>query len=224
MSYFTKDFINFFSELENNNNREWFNVNKNRYEKSVKKPFQDFIQDMIFRMYEDDETIMITPKEAVFRIYRDIRFSKDKTPYKTYASAVISPGGRKDYTNPGIYLEFSSKYLRFYSGIYGMSKEQLQSVRNLIAMELDDFNSLINDKSFKRNFGEVRGEKNKRLPAEFKEIIKQQPLIANKQFYYYKELDPKNILRKDLPNKLMKLYFTAKPVNMFLKKALDKVK
>lgn len=221
MPYFTQDFIDFFGELENNNNRDWFKENKKRYEKSVKEPFNDFVQDMIFRVHEVDETIMITPKEAVFRIYRDIRFSKDKTPYKTYASAVISPGGRKDYTNPGIYLELSAKYIRFYSGIYGMSKEQIRSVRNLIALDLDEFKKLITEKTFKRNFGEVRGEKNKRLPVEFREIVKLQPLIANKQFYYYKEMDPKNILRKNLPNKLMKLYFAAKPVNEFLKYALD---
>ncbi|GBD90223.1 hypothetical protein BMS3Abin04_00940 [bacterium BMS3Abin04] len=220
MSYFSQDFIEFFSELEKNNNRDWFNSNKKRYEKSVKEPFNDFIQDMIFRVYEDDDTIMISPKEAVFRIYRDLRFSKDKTPYKTYASAVISPGGRKDYTNPGIYLEFGAQYIRFYSGIYEMSKEQIQNVRNLIASDLDEFNILINDKSFKRNFGEIRGEKNKRLPTEFREVVKLQPLIANKQFYYYKEMEPKNILNKDLPDKLMKLYSVVKPLNEFLKYAL----
>lgn len=101
-----------------------------------------------------------------------------------------------------------------------MSKEQLQGVRKLIASDLDEFNVLINDKFFKRNFGEIRGEKNKRLPTEFREVVKQQPLIANKQFYYYKEMKPKNILKNDLPDKLMKLYFAAKPVNEFLKYAL----
>jgi len=220
MSYFSNDFLVFFNELENNNNRDWFNKNKKRYEKSVKEPFHDFIQDMIFRIHENDETIMITPKEAIFRIYRDIRFSKDKTPYKTYTSAVISPGGRKDYTNPGIYLEFSANYLRFYGGIYGMTKDQLQGVRNLIASNLDEFNSLINDKLFKRTFGEILGEKNKRLPTEFKEVVKQQPLIANKQFYYYKEMDPKNLLRKDLSERLMKYYFVAQPLSKFLKEGL----
>jgi len=150
MSYFTQDFLDFFGELSKNNNREWFTENKKRYELSVKKPFEDFVQDMIYRIHEDDETLMVTPKESIFRIYRDIRFSKDKTPYKTHVSAVIGNGGRKNTTDPGVYLELSSNHLRFYSGIYQLSKDQLENTRTFLSSNLDDFNSLLKDKSFKK--------------------------------------------------------------------------
>ena len=220
MSFFTQDFIDFFLELENNNNRDWFQENKKRYEQSVKVPFENFIQDMIYRIKEDDENLIVTPKEAIFRIYRDIRFSKDKTPYKNHVSAVIGNGGRKNTTDPGIYLELSGNYLRFYSGIYEVSKEQLESVRNYISKNLDEFDKLLKEKNFKKTFGSIHGAKNKRLPKEFNEVLEKQPLIANKQFYYFNELDSQKLLSKTLGNSLMKYYYAAKPMNTFLKKAL----
>lgn len=220
MSYFTKDFIVFFKELSSNNNREWFAENKARYEKSVKIPFERFIQDMIFKIQEDDENLMITPKEAIFRIYRDIRFSKDKTPYKTHASAVIVNGGRKNYTTPGIYLELNSSVLRFYGGIYQLSKDQLQKARSYIASNLNEFKELQKERKFKKYFGNILGEKNKRIPKEFANVESIEPLIANKQFYYFTELNINKILNSSLTNDLMKLYFAAKPMNSFLRQAL----
>jgi uncharacterized protein (TIGR02453 family) len=220
MSYFNKDFIAFFSELKDNNNRDWFMENKERYENSVKKPFEIFIQDMIYRIHEDDETLMVTPKECIFRIYRDIRFSKDKTPYKTHASAVVGNGGRKNYTDPGVYLELSADHLRFYSGIYQLSKEQLKNVRDYISTNLEEFEGLLKDKNFKRYFSTIRGEQNKRLPKEYQESFEIQPLIANKQFYYFAELPPERILNKNLSLNLMKFYHAAKPMNSFFRKAL----
>jgi uncharacterized protein (TIGR02453 family) len=220
MHYFTQDFLDFFKELSSNNNRDWFQENKKRYETSIKKPFENFIQDMIYKIHEDDEDLMITPKEAIFRIYRDIRFSKDKTPYKTHASAVIGKGGRKNYTDPGVYLELSSDHLRFYSGIYQLSKDQLENVRSYISNNLNEFNSLLKDKNFKKYYKTIRGEQNKRIPKEYNDIFEKQPLIANKQFYYFTELDPAKILSKNLTDNLMKFYYAAKPMNSFLKKAL----
>ncbi len=199
MGHFSQDFLNFFTELEENNNREWFLENKKRYEDSVKKPFEYFVQDMIYRIHEDDENMICTTKEAIFRIYRDVRFSNDKTPYKTHVSAVIGNGGRKNYTDPGTYLELSAKHIRFYSGIYQLSKDQLEKVRIFLSSNLDEFNRLLNDKNFKKHFGTIRGEQNKRISKEFADALDKQPLIANKQFYFFSELESNKILAKNLP-------------------------
>jgi len=220
MIFFKKDFIDFFLELEKNNNREWFTANKSRYENSVKIPFEQFIQHMIYKIQEVDENLMISPNEAIFRIHRDIRFSKDKIPYKTHASAIISNEGKKNISKLGIYLEFRSDGMSFYSGIYQMSKEQIQSVRSYIAANMKEFDSLLKQKDFKKYFGTIHGEQNKILPAEFKEIAKTQPLIANKQFYYFIKLPQSKILSKTLSDELMKFYFAAQPMNKFLLNAL----
>ena len=89
MAWFEKEFIAFFLELEVNNHKEWFHENKKRYEQYVKEPFYNFVAEMIKRINKDDPSIAIEPKEAIFRINRDIRFSKDKQPYKNYYHALV---------------------------------------------------------------------------------------------------------------------------------------
>jgi len=181
MSYFTKDFTAFLKDLTKNNNREWFHANKKRYEKFVKEPFQAFVAEMIARASRVDKGINIQPKDAIFRINRDTRFSKDKTPYKTSLGAVIAPGGRKDHTTPGLYIELNAHYIRVYSGCYMLDKYQLEDVRYHIANNLSQFDKLIKDKAFVKTFGTIQGEQNKRLPKELQEPAEQQPLIYNKQ-------------------------------------------
>ncbi|KAB2842673.1 MAG: TIGR02453 family protein, partial [Melioribacteraceae bacterium] len=82
MSHFSKELIKFLKDLSKNNNREWFTENKKRYENFVKEPFFNFIDELITRMNMDDPSIAIEPKDAIFRIHRDVRFSNDKSPYK----------------------------------------------------------------------------------------------------------------------------------------------
>lgn len=221
MKYFTQDFIDFFSELERNNNREWFSINKERYELFVKIPFFDFIQDLSLNINQYDEEILISPNEAIFRIYRDVRFSKDKSPYKTHASAVISKGGRKDLSSPGLYIELNHKGIEIYGGLYQLNKEQILRIRNYIAKNLDDFNNLLKDKDFKKYFGKIIGEKSKRLSPEFSKIEKVQPLIANKSFYYHSSLSSKKILSNNITEEVMKFYLAGRPLNDFLRDGLN---
>jgi uncharacterized protein (TIGR02453 family) len=221
MSHFNEDFLKFFKQLEKNNNREWFEKNKPRYFENVKQPFEDFIQEMLHKMHEDDESINITPREAIFRIYRDVRFSKEKKPYKTCVSAVLSAGGRKDFTIPGYYLELRWDEVRFYGGAHFLEKNQLQNLREHIAANLDKFDSLMKDKNFKKYFGKILGEQNKRIPKEFKEVAEIQPLIANKQFYFFTKLDSSKILAKNFADVLMKYYHAGKPMNKFLQEGMN---
>lgn len=217
MSYFTSDFIAFFKELAANNNKAWFDANRQRYEKSVKQPFQEFVDEMIIRIRADDPSVDITSKDAIMRINRDIRFSKDKTPYKTHVAAIISPGGKKDKSVPGNYIHLDAEHIRIYGGAHFLEKEQLQRVRTAIAENLDTFSKLINEPEFKRKFATLRGEQHKRLPEEFRAAAEKQPLIANKQFYYFAKLDAKHILDSNLTDTLMEYYFAGKHVNQFFK-------
>ena len=221
MAYFSKDFINFFAELKKNNNREWFLQNKERYIYSVKIPFELFVQEIIHRIQEEDDTIQITAKEALFRIYRDVRFSKDKSPYKTFASAIISHKGRKDLYLPGFYFEFDDAEIRIYNGAYFLDKNQLYKARKSIQQNLSEFNSLISEKNFKSKFGLTLGDKNKIIPKEFQESYKIQPLIANKEFYYQAKLKSSNILSKNPVDKMLDYYLTARDINCFFIDAIN---
>ena len=221
MGYFSEDFLAFFRELDKNNNKIWFDRNRDRYEQAVKKPFKQLVEEMIVRIYGDNPDVLIGPGEAIFRINRDIRFSKDKTPYKTHMAAMISPGGRKAHRFPGFYFQIGKDGIRIYSGVHDIDKTSLEVIRRAIADNLHRFNKIISEKKFKTYFREIHGEKQKRLPPEFKESLKKQPLIANKEFYVWYDLDSKFITKNDLSEILMDVYFIAKPLLVFLTDALQ---
>ena len=127
MKFFNPDFIDFFKELAANNHKDWFDLNRKRYEQSVKKPFAAFTQYMIDVIAKENSDFNdLLAKDCIFRINRDIRFSNDKTPYKTMSSAVIATGGKKSTAINGIYFEFSAEHVRVYGGIYEINKEEIQ--------------------------------------------------------------------------------------------------
>jgi len=170
---------------------------------------------MIDKVQEVDPTVVIAPKDAIFRINRDIRFSKDKTPYKTNVSAAISAGGRKDHSRPGIYFEMGAENFGIYSGVYMPDKTQLQNIREGIVSYPKEFEKILKDKKFKKLWGEMQGEKNKRVPKEFKEDIITQPLVANKQFFVMTKFDADKILDPKLDKIIMDHYLAAKPMGDF---------
>jgi uncharacterized protein (TIGR02453 family) len=220
MAWFTSDFNKFFIELAPNNNKEWFDANRKRYEKSVKEPFEAFVAEAIEQVAKVDPKVTITPREAIFRINRDVRFSKDKAPYKSRMSAVVAAGGRKDHSSGGIYFEIGPENVAFYGGQYMPDKDQLQRIREHIAANLAQFKKLRSAKAFVDHFGEIQGERNKIVPKEFKEALAKEPLIANKQFYFMAELPPKNVTSPKLVELLMEHYKAMKPMNDFLAAAL----
>lgn len=221
MSHFTPEFLQFLRELPANNNRDWFQENKKRYEKSVKFPFEKFVTDLIEAFSNEGLAVgYLTAKECIFRINRDIRFSQDKSPYKIHVSALIAPGGRKSMNSFGAYVELSGEHVRLYSGAYQPSPELLVQIRQKIYDEPERLQELTSDKKFKQNFGEIRGEKNKRINKPFSEIIDKQPLISNKSFYYFKHYEPEIVLEKDFIQELIKDYKIIQPLNQYFEEAI----
>lgn len=220
MSHFENDFIEFFKELSHNNKKEWFHANKKRYEKLVKEPFKAFVDQMIFMIKTVEPELEMETKQAMFRINRDIRFSKDKSPYKTHVAANISKGGRMSPKHPGFYFQLSNQGVLIGGGAYQLEKEGLYNVRCRLAKEPEQIDKLLADRKFKKRFGKIQGEKNKRLPKEFQAANETQPLIANKQFFFMAELPPEAILDPQLPTILMDHYLTGKPLNDYLENAI----
>ncbi len=221
MAYFNEDFLAFFKELSKNNNKAWFDLNRKRYETSVKDPFKAFADEMIERLREIEPMLDVQAKDVIFRINRDIRFAKDKTPYKTHLGANIARGGRKGVNSPGYYYQFSFDKISLGAGAHHLNNDGIEKIRKEIADEEDKFIKLINDKKFIKSFGSIKGERNKRLPKEYKEIEQKIPYIANKEFFYMKKLDSSNILSDDLSDILMDYFNVAKDLNHFFRAALQ---
>jgi uncharacterized protein (TIGR02453 family) len=216
MKYFSPDFLQFFKDLAANNNKDWFDVNRKRYESVVKKPMEAFVADALKELYKSVE---VKPGECIFRINRDIRFSKDKTPYKLHTSAVISNTGKKVEEVGGIYVELGPEKLAFAGGAYQPDKDGLMDIRDAIVAKPKEWQKVSNNPDFKKYWGEIQGERNKVLAAEYKSIAAEVPSIANKQFYYWTELDSKLIISDQLMSTVMEHYHAATPVRQFLERA-----
>ncbi|MEE9362348.1 MAG: DUF2461 domain-containing protein [Cellulophaga sp.] len=220
MKYFTPDFVEFFKDLAKNNHKEWFHENKKRYETSVKNPFTLFLKDLITEIQKFDTELDIEPKDCILRINKDIRFSKDKTPYNLHYTAFVSKGGKKDKSIPGLFLRFSPEKVGIMAGCYGVSKEQLLKIRNTIQTDLTEFKTLYSDKKLIDKFGVIQGEEHKRIPKEFQAIYEKESLIAKKQFYLVAMREIEILKSNNLINEIMAYWHTAKPLNDYLTKAI----
>lgn len=216
MAFFSKDFVAFFKELSANNNKEWFDLNRKRYELEIKEPFKKFVQLLIDRMGKKyPEMIGLQSKDCIFRINRDVRFSKDKIPYKTSVSAVIGEGGKKSKNGRGFYFELTPDYVRIYGGIYEMEREDLMVLREDISYSLDKFKAAYSDPRFIHVYGEIKGEKNKILAKNLQIAAQKEPLLFNKQFYYFTEMTAETVLADNLDNLLFTAYEAQEPVESY---------
>ncbi len=220
MSYFNPSYLQFFMDLAANNNSVWFNEHRKTYEKEVKVPFTKFVELMINRIREHEPEINIKTGEAIMRINNDIRFSKDKTPYKLHMCANISRFGKKNLGYPGFFFQLSPENITLYGGVYMVESPVLLKIRQYIAGNLNAVREACSHPEFKSKFGAIQGEQNKRLAPEFQSLVTQEPLMANKQFYYGATLPPENILSPELPDMLMAYYHAGQPVNKFFQEAM----
>jgi uncharacterized protein (TIGR02453 family) len=223
MAFFTPDFLQFFIELAPNNHKDWFDLNRKRYEKSVKEPFKDFVEHMIKEIAKTDASFNdLEAKDCIFRINRDIRFSKDKTPYKMNVSAVVAPEGKKSKAVNGVYFEFGPEHVRVYGGVYEIDKDDLLTVREGIANDLKGFQEAYTNPRFKKVFGTILGEKNKVIPKELKEAAEKEPLIFNKQWYFYAQFDAETVLNPKLDQMLLDCFEAGKPVEHYFNKLIKR--
>ncbi len=220
MVYFTREYQKFFQQLIKNNSKAWFDSNRKRYEEHVKQPFAAFVDVMIGLIRAEDPEVAITAKDAVFRINRDIRFSKEKSPYKTHMAANVSKEGRKSKEWPGFYFQFSADRVTVGGGTYTTEPPALYKIRKTIIGDLPSFKKLVMAKTFTSKYGSLQGERNKILPPEFSQWVAKEPLVANKQFYFMSDLDTSVLLDKALPERLMSYYRAGSDINSFLKHAL----
>jgi uncharacterized protein (TIGR02453 family) len=223
MAHLTAEFTKYFKDLAKNNNRDWFQANKKRYETQVKLPFYELVAEVIGLVQKQDPEVNLEVKNAVFRINRDIRFSKDKTPYKLNVSAIISRGGRKNMEAPGIYIQIDPDRIMIAGGCYQPDKINLEKIRSHILANPKEAAKLEKDKKFLSFFPNgIGGDKNKILPKEFKEYGERYPILYNKQFFYHAEYKgQKYVTDKELARFILKHYKAGEKWMEFLRDAIE---
>jgi uncharacterized protein (TIGR02453 family) len=216
-----QDLLSFLEELKANNSKEWFDDNRDRYQ-GLRKDFVDFINQLIPKIAEFDPMILpLESKNCMFRINRDIRFSKDKTPYKTNFGAFMANGGRKS-RYAGYYLHIEPGGCFLGGGIYMPPNEILKEIRQEIYFEIDKFKEIISDKAFKKYFkGIWEGEKLKSAPRGFPKDFPDIELLKHKHYTVTHQFKDEIILKKNFTNNILKIYKEMYPLNYFVNKVID---
>ncbi len=218
---FPKESVGFLKKLKKNNNRDWFNAHKNDYEENIKFPMQCFIASMQPHFADFAPQFDVSPKRSMFRIYRDTRFSKDKTPYKTHMAAhFVLRGKPKGFEGSGYYLHIAPGEVFIGGGIYMPDNDQLKQIRSAIAAHPKEFLAVINKPSFKRMFSGISGAKLSRPPKGY---LPDHPMIEwlkMKQFFTGVDLKEDICYRKDFPKVIAKHCQELAPLVDFMNKAM----
>jgi uncharacterized protein (TIGR02453 family) len=216
------EFQPFFRRLRRHNRRPWYHAHKAEFLAYAKEPFDELVEALIHRIGTVEPAVRsLTPADCTFRLARDTRFSRDKTPYKLFLAAVVGPGGRKHLGAPAFYFQAGADGLAVGGGAYAPDKGGLLAIRRAIVRDGARLERLLAAAPFRHLYGELQGERNKRLPPEFANAVRRFPLVANKQFYYWAEYDdPAIVSRRDLVDLLMRHYRAGRPLNAWLADAL----
>ena len=221
---FTPEAIQFLVDLAENNNREWFQPRKSEYERLLKQPLEAFIAALAERFRDRRIPLLADPVRSPFRIYRDVRFSKDKSPYKTAASASFPwiEGEQWDGShsgeggNPGGYFHMEPGQVYVGGGMWHPPSAKLAAFRRAVADDPAGLRRVLDDPAFKGRFGSVSGDKLKRVPPGFPPDHPEAELLKHKDITFGERLADADVMSPDLPDVVAGSLEAAVPVMRFL--------
>ena len=217
-----KSTLDFLADLSQNNNREWFNENKKRYE-AARKNYTAFLDELLEEMAAFEPVALDQKgKDLLFRIYRDVRFSHDKRPYKDHFGAYIAEGGRKSIY-PGYYLHLAANNSFVAGGLWMPPSDYLKAVRQEIDYNLDEFKSIVEGEDFKKRFGSISGEQLKNIPKGYD---KENPAIEYLRYKSWNAVMPltdRTVLSSNFRDVVLEAFKAVKPLNDFLMEPLKEI-
>jgi uncharacterized protein (TIGR02453 family) len=215
----TSETYDFLRELKENNNREWFDSNRKRYEK-IRENLVQVTEILIHEISQIDRSVAgLVPKDCLFRINRDIRFSNDKSPYKTNMGVFIAPGG-KNSINAGYYMHIEPGGSFIGGGIYMPPSPVLKTIREEILNNYEEFTEIISHKDFTSNFSTFWGEKLKTKPKGFPDDFEGIEYLRLKNYTVLKEMNDKQMISSTLIDTIKKVFGALYPLNRFINNAI----
>lgn len=219
----TKEALQFLADLIANNNTEWMHENKKRYE-SYKKDYHNFITSVLTEMKPLDKSLEpLEVKNCTFRINRDIRFSKDKSPYKTNMGIWMSQNKNRK-NSPGYYIHYEKGNSFIAGGVWCPEPNELKLIRKEIEFFYDDLEAIVSNKNFKKEFNELDKSENnilKKAPKDFDPNHPAIEFLKLKSFTASSKIDDKLFTDKDFSKIIAQKLITLKPMNDFLSRALE---
>ena len=180
---FPHEALRFLRQLKRNNNREWFLSHKNVYELKVKAPMTELVLALGEAIQQSAPEFVVEPERAIYRIYRDIRFSADKRPYKTHIAAIFYPRGIPKKTGACLYFHIDPAEVLIAGGVYMPDPATLSALRQHIAANWEDLLAITNQRKFRKLFGTLQGERLVRPPSGFLADHPAIDVLRQKQFY-----------------------------------------
>jgi uncharacterized protein (TIGR02453 family) len=217
---FPPDTLTFLRALKRNNRRDWFNANKDRYERSVRQPMIAVIEQLARDLPRFAPDLVASPKASMYRIYRDIRFSDDKAPYKTHAAAHFSSRRLPKHEGAGLYFHISPEEVWIGGGMYAPQTSQLHAVREHIAANLKRWRAIVESRSFRRTVGALDGERLLRVPRGFAKDHAAAEYLKFRQFLAGSELKPPGATGPRFYPTLLKVFREVAPLVEFLNEPL----
>ena len=209
----------FLRDLERNNQRAWFASHRPEYEAAHDR-FEEFVSALIFELSEFDDLAGVTAKECIFRIFRDLRFSKDKTPYKTYMSAAIGPGGKRSKSFP-YYLSISPDNQSMLAcGCHDASPAQLVQWRNAVDTDSSSLKKITGRNDFITAFGGLSGEKLARAPQGYPASHPDIELLRLKNITIRHSVTDEELLSPSVVQASAAVFRTMKPFRDYLRSIL----
>ena len=217
---FPPEAMQFFRGLEKNNKREWFLPRKPVFEEKVKRPMWELVEALNASLREYAPEYVMDPAQAIYRFYRDTRFSKDKSPYKSHIAASFRRRGLPGQAGAGFYVAVSNKNVGIGGGVYMPPPETLLAIRNYLAEHHEDYRRISGTRAINQLFGGVQGEQLSRVPKGFVKDHPAEDLLRFKQFLLYVELPPAIAVTPELFVEAQKRFRAMAPFVEFLNKPL----
>ncbi len=214
--------LTFFRGLDRNNNREWFQARKQVFEEQVKAPMTALVEAINAELARFAPSYLTDAREAIFRIYRDTRFSADKRPYKTQIAAAFRRRGMEKHAGGALYFSVSHKQIEVAGGVYMPGPEQLLSIRNRLAERHVEFRRLLADRRLRSLMGELAGDRLTRVPKGFPADHPAEELLRGKQWYFYVLLDARLASTPKILPDLLGRFRAVLPVVEFLNAPLGR--
>ena len=218
---FPRKGIAFLKQLKKNNRRDWFEARKQEYESFVKLPMQSLIASLQPHFHSFAPEFEVNPKRSIFRIHRDVRFSKDKSPYKTHVAAhFVLRGKPKGTEGSGYYLHVEPGEVFVGAGIYMPDGDQLKKIRRRIAEHSAEFLTVIKNAKLKRVLGTLEGEKLQRVPKGYEPDHPMADWLKYKQFFVGASWPEKRCYEAGFTGDVARAFEAASPLVNFLNNAL----
>jgi len=213
--------LDFLSGLAENNTREWFQVNKKLYEEA-KTEVESFVNAIIPDLARFDDSVKyVGAKDCMFRIFRDVRFSKDKSPYKINMGAWISRAGRKS-SGPGYYIHLQPGGSFLSAGVYMPDPEQLKKIRNEVYFNITEFKTILNEKKLRKYCDGLSDfDRAKIAPRDFPKDFPDIEILKNRHFILTYPVRDEMIQADHFHEVALLAFRTMFPLNVFLRRALD---